>query len=348
MTSVSRTFPSRLCVQEKSWWQWSGVEFAVQIFMNTSQVSLAAAQLGQPLLKDIQGPSPAFPKQGELHPLTGQNLPTTMGHEVCGKIKEVSAGSAFQEGQAVIIDPRLCCRECISCRAGIDHCCEKLGFLGFSGISGGFSSTMLVEERMVHLLPDNVPLEYAAIIEPLVVVHHAIKAAGVKSWEPLDVLVVGGGPVGIAMTMTLRAHGAKQVIVSEPTAARRKQVSELANVIINPQEDDVGRRCRAVTGGHGAQVVFDCAGTPQGLGAAFDSIRVRGIYVNVAVWEKPVSSTYRHFTLLDSLTYMTINMQNPYLNTYAIFDRTRLAKHAQTCFSWDAFESLLRTNDFLR
>ena len=214
-----------------------------------------------------------------------------MGHEVCGKIKAVSAGSAFREDQAVMVDPRLCCRDCVPCRGGIDHCCEKLGFLGFSGISGGFSSTMLVGEHMVHLIPDNVSLDCAAFIEPLVVVHHAIKAAGIEDWKSLDVLVVGGGPVGIAMTMALRAYGAKQIIVSEPTAARRKQLSNLAHVIINPVATNVGEQCRAVTDGRGAQVVFDCAGTPKGLEAAFESIRFRGVYVNIAVWEKPVRST---------------------------------------------------------
>ena len=214
-----------------------------------------------------------------------------MGHEVCGRIKAVSAGSNFREGQAVMVDPRLCCRDCVSCWGGIDHCCEKLGFLGFSGISGGFSSTMLVGENMVHLIPDNVPLDCAAFIEPLVVVHHAIKAAGVEEWASLDVLVVGGGPVGIAMAMALRAHGAKQIIISEPTAARRKQLSNLADVIINPLETDVPEQCRSVTKGRGAQVVFDCAGTPNGIQAAFESICVKGVYVNIAIWEKPVRPT---------------------------------------------------------
>lgn len=124
---------------------------------------------------------------------------------------------------------------------------------------------MLVEEQCLHKLPDNVPIELAAMIEPLVVVHHAIKQAGEQDLTRKNVLVLGGGPVGIAMSLALRAYNTKQIIVSEPTVTRQNQISEYAHVVLNPKEDNIGDRCRALTQGHGVDLVFDCAGVQPAM-----------------------------------------------------------------------------------
>jgi (R,R)-butanediol dehydrogenase/meso-butanediol dehydrogenase/diacetyl reductase len=161
--------------------------------------------------------------------------------------------------------------------------------VGGSTDYGGFGETVLVGESELYLLPKEVPLEYAAIIEPLAVVQHAIKVSGVKEWKGKDVLVLGGGPIGFALLLCLRAAGADTVITSEPAAARREQVTNLCSHVINPMEESVEQKCLEYTNGRAVEVVFDCAGVPVGLESAFDAIRFNGLYVMVAVWEKPVS-----------------------------------------------------------
>lgn len=104
-----------------------------------------------------------------------------------------------------------------------------------------------------------------------------------------NVLILGGGPIGIAVILALRARGCGQIIVSELSASRQKFASHFgASTILDPRTDDVVKRCQELTGGEGVDIVFDCAGVAVGLEAACKAIKVRGTVVNVAIWEKPV------------------------------------------------------------
>lgn len=212
-----------------------------------------------------------------------------MGHEFCGHVRTAPAGSKFKEGQAVMADPRILCASCHSCSTGQDHTCDQLGFLGISGGEGGggLSEFVAIDEDMLYMLPESVNIDFAALIEPLTVAHHAIKTINAKL-KGLDVLIIGGGPVGYALACVLRAENVKSIIVSEPAVKRKEQAKAVVDKIIDPKSENVGEVCRSFTGGKGADVVFDCAGIQVGLEAAFDAIVRGGYFVNVAVWEKPV------------------------------------------------------------
>lgn len=207
---------------------------------------------------------------------------------MCGRVRNPSPQSDFKDGDPVMIDPRILCRDCNYCASGHDHGCEKLGYMG-SNTGGGFAERCAVDEQMLYKLPESVPLEYAAIIEPLAVVHHAIKMAGLSDWNEKHILVVGGGPIGLALIIALKAHGAERIIVSEPTAARREQVIEFVGRAINPLQEDVVDTCKKLTSGQGVDIVFDCAGVPIGLETGMKALKLEGIYMNLAIWEKPVS-----------------------------------------------------------
>lgn len=186
-----------------------------------------------------------------------------------------------------MVDPRLYCRTCKPCKARQDHRCEKLGFMGYH-TGGGFAESILAEECMLYPLPDNVPLENAAVIEPLAVAVHGVKQTGVKDWADKNVLIVGAGPVGVAMMVTLQGFKPKQMIVSEPALIRRKQVSSMTNLIINPLAENVADKCLELTDGEGVDVAFDCAGVPASIEGTFNALRRGGLYMNMAVWEQPV------------------------------------------------------------
>ncbi len=233
-----------------------------------------------------------IPTPDRPHPLTGGHIPVTLGHEFCGRIKTAPSGSRLKEGQAVMVDPHIVCGNCHSCTTGKDHLCHQLAFMGSSGPEGGggLSEFAAVDEHMLYPLPDNVSLQNAALIEPLVVAHHVVKAAGVKL-EGLDVLIVGGGPIGYAMTSVLRAQSVKRILMSEPTVKRREQARDLVERVIDPRTESVGDTCRGLTSGKGVDVVFDCAGIQAGLEAALDALAYGGTFVNVAMWEKPVNQS---------------------------------------------------------
>jgi threonine dehydrogenase-like Zn-dependent dehydrogenase len=229
-----------------------------------------------------------IPKKGAPHGLTGEVLPVTMGHEFCGRISQAPKGSDLKVGQAVMIDPRLYCHSCHPCSTKATNACDKWGFIGLSGGGGGFSEAVAIDADLCYPIPESM-LEYATLIEPLTVAWHALKASGFKTFKGKTALIVGGGPVGIALIFALRSWNVDKVFVSEPTVTRRKQNAEFADEVFNPIKQKVGDECRSQTDGRGVDVVFDAAGIEAGIKDGMDALKRNGTYVNVAGWETPVS-----------------------------------------------------------
>ena len=227
-----------------------------------------------------------------------------MGHEFCGMIRSVNEESAWKVGQRVMVDPRLLCSSCDACRSGRDNQCPIIGSLGVTGIGGGFGEVVLVNERMLHPIPNDVRLEHAVLAEPLSVAHHAVKRAGVEVWAEKSVLVVGGGPVGYAVVLCLKAKGVKNIVVSEPTETRRSQIGLLVDCIVDPVKEAVGDKCRAMTDDRGIDVAFDCAGVQQGLEAALEVLGCNGVWVNVSIWGGPMIPPFGPF-LMKEITLRT-------------------------------------------
>lgn len=145
----------------------------------------------------------------------------------------------------------------------------------------------MVPEDYVLPLPDNIPLDVAALVEPLAVGWHAVSQSPLKKGD--NVLILGGGPIGIAVIQALLAQGVGQIIVSEISASRQKFAKHFgATTILDPRHEDVVKRVKELTGGEGVDIVFDCAGVAVGLEAACKAIKVKGTVVNVAIWEKAV------------------------------------------------------------
>lgn len=231
-----------------------------------------------------------IPREGRPHPITKEVLPITLGHEFCGRVSKTSPYSPLKVGQGVIIDPRLYCSSCSRCESDNTHACNSWGFRGLQGGGGGLSETIAVDADMCYALDEDTDLSIAALIEPLAVAMRAVKNSDVPDFSHMAVLILGGGPIGLAVNAVLRTKGATKVYFSEPTAKRRKQNAEVAEGAFDPLTENVGDRCREVTGGEGVGVVFDCAGDERAMMDGMDGLRFDGVYVNVARWTKPVSS----------------------------------------------------------
>ncbi|VUC21498.1 unnamed protein product [Clonostachys rosea] len=219
------------------------------------------------------------------HPLSGEKLPVTMGHEFSGIISSAPPGSKFSPGQPVMIDPRMNCGKCLQCSSGHTNGCEKWGFLGLSGGGGGLAEMVAVRPEKLHALPESVDLAVATLLEPLSVAWHAATLSGLEkgNCSNAGALVVGGGPVGASMIHVLRAWGMKDIFVSEPSTTRRKWLEDIVEAAFNPMETDVSSECRQRTGGTGVDAVFDCAGSQAALDSAIGSLKFRGSYINVAL-----------------------------------------------------------------
>ncbi|ORY19534.1 chaperonin 10-like protein [Clohesyomyces aquaticus] len=222
------------------------------------------------------------------HPITNDTIPITLGHEFSGVVKEVGKGvTSFKPGQHVVVQPTIYCGSCGACSAGVENVCYKGGFIGLSGGGGGLSDNVVVPAGSVLNLPDNIPLDIGALVEPLSVAWHAVSAAPLSPES--TVLILGGGPIGLAVVQVLVALKTKKIIMSEVSSSRQRFAREFgAHHVLDPKTYDLASVSKELSGSDGPDVVFDCAGVPASLNTACQAVRARGTVVNVAIWEKEV------------------------------------------------------------
>ncbi|MGC0343932.1 zinc-dependent alcohol dehydrogenase [Streptomyces sp. SLBN-8D4] len=133
-------------------------------------------------------------------------------------------------------------------------------------------------------LPDSLPLDRAALVEPTAVAVHDVGRAGVRGGE--RVVVVGGGPVGVLIALVARAAGA-DVQVVELSAHRRLRAGELGLTVWDPAAEDLAELVRQWTGDAGADVAFEVSGAAGGVDTAVDVLGVRGRLCLVAIHSRP-------------------------------------------------------------
>ena len=104
----------------------------------------------------------------EPHPITGEKVPLTFGHEFSGRIEGLGEGVSdkWKVGDRVVIQPIIYDGDCGACKDGLINCCYKNGFVGLSGWGGGLSEHIVVPEYAVYPLPDNVPMDVAGKSPP--------------------------------------------------------------------------------------------------------------------------------------------------------------------------------------
>jgi len=242
---------------------------------------------GTDLHEYLEGPI-FVPAPGRPHPLSGEEAPVTLGHEFSGTVVEVGDGvDDLAVGDNVVVEPYFTCGECAPCLAGNYHLCAKMGFIGLSGGGGGLSEAIVVERQWIHKIGD-IPLDEAALIEPLSVGHHAVTRSGAKAG---DVALIGGaGPIGLLTAAVLKGLGVT-TIISELSGARKAKAlsSGVADHVLDPSSEDVPTRVLELTGGVGADIGFECAGVDVVLDTLMAALKPTGVLVNVSIWGHPAT-----------------------------------------------------------
>jgi threonine dehydrogenase-like Zn-dependent dehydrogenase len=137
------------------------------------------------------------------------SIPAVIGHEMSGTVVAVGDGvSAWVPGDEVTVMPLDWCGRCAACRAGHQHVCENLVFVGIDA-AGAMQQAWTVPERLLVRLPPELGLEQAALSEPVAVAVHDVRRGAVVRGE--RVLVVGGGPIGLLIASVAAAEGRRRV-----------------------------------------------------------------------------------------------------------------------------------------
>ena len=223
----------------------------------------------------------------EAHPISGQKPPITLGHEFSGTIVEVADDvTRYQVGERVAIEPLLYCGECYACKRGYYNQCSKVGFVGLNR-DGGFAEYVIVNENMVHVLPENVSFEEGALVEPTAVSFYAVRESKLKPGDA--VAIFGAGPIGLLTLLSVKAAGATQIIVVDLSTERLEKAKELgATTVIDGMRNDIVETILELTNG-GVSVAYECAGAQPTMTSAVASVKQGGQVMAIAVYAKPVS-----------------------------------------------------------
>ncbi len=151
--------------------------------------------------------------------LTGRRTPPMiMGHEASGEI--VGTGPDVDpglRGKHVIIFPFEACHTCAACRKGFENICVSKKMFGVMNVDGAMRDEMVIPVRQALVIPDAVPLPYAAMAEPLAVALTAVKKADVKGKR---VAVVGSGTIGAMCVLVAKQLGAESVCAIDISETR--------------------------------------------------------------------------------------------------------------------------------
>ena len=216
-----------------------------------------------------------------------------IGHEMSGTIEAVGEGvTGLTTGQKAVVRPLDHCGDCPACNAGHQHVCHKLKFLGLD-TDGAMQEIWVVPAHTIHVLPDDLRLDYAALIEPVAVACHDVRLSHLQPGE--DVVVIGGGPIGVLVAMVARDAGGN-VVLSEVNPHRLAIAEKLGFDTINPVETDLVEAVNARTDNKGADVVFEVSGTQPGVDAMTAVAATRARIVMVAIHaQKPTIDLFQFF-----------------------------------------------------
>jgi propanol-preferring alcohol dehydrogenase len=225
----------------------------------------------------------------ELHFLSGLLdlgiAPLTLGHEIVGRIERVGDGvPATRVGERVVVYYYAGCGACPHCLAGEENLCGALraehGFV----TDGGFAEYVRAPARNAVPLPASIPDAAAAPIGCGVTT--AVHAAGLARVGLGDWVVVHGvGAVGFGLVQVARLRGARVVAVGRTPAKLERARALGADAIVRAGEEDVAARVRAITGGRGADVVFELVATKDTMAASVAALAKRGRLVFVGYSE---------------------------------------------------------------
>src|SRR4051794_13918486 len=209
-------------------------------------------------------------------------IPAVIGHEMAGRVAALGPGvEGWRVGDPVTVMPLRWCGACAACRAGHQHVCQHLVFVGIDS-PGAMQQSWTAPPDLLVRLPDDLRFDHAALTEPVAVAVHDVRRAGLKAGE--TAIVVGGGPIGLLIALVATAEGA-DVLVSEPSAHRRAVAEQLGLAAIEPA--GVGERVQAWTESAGVRVAFEVSGANAGLATATAALAVRGRLVVVAIHNDP-------------------------------------------------------------
>jgi len=213
----------------------------------------------------------------DLHAFAGRqpffSYPRVLGHELGVEVLEAPPNDrGIRAGDRCAVEPYVNCGECHACRRGRSNCCERLQVLGVHR-DGGMQEVFAVPVRLLHK-SERLTLDQLALVETLGIGAHAVERSGLGADD--EALIVGAGPIGLAVFSFARLTGAK-IRLLDLSEERRAFAARF------------GADAVATADGQLADVVFDATGNRGSMEASFERVAHGGRIVFVGLLQGPIS-----------------------------------------------------------
>ena len=247
----------------------------------------------------------------DMHAYLGHDerrpAPLILGHEASGIIL-----GGDRNGDRVAINPLVTCRNCLACISGRENICSKRQIISMAPREGTFADMVSVPEVNLISVPLDVPLEKAALTEPLAVSWHASRLAleALHSSMHRNVLIIGGGAIGLASALAFTAMEIENIVIVEPNTIRRKYLNENCNVVAVEKVDEL------------FSIVVDAVGFKKTRELASEKVSPGGVITHIGLGEDLGGIDVRRMTLqevsfIGTYTYTAQDFKD---TAQAIFD----------------------------
>lgn len=227
---------------------------------------------------------------GDVYIYTGRNpyvsYPRIGCHEIAGVIVSETEG-APPAGTRVVVDPFIGCGRCYPCRIGKRNCCANLRIIGIHR-EGGFAQFVAAPVANLNLLPEGLSDFEAAFAEPVAIGVQGLRRGEVTAND--TVLVLGAGPIGLAIVEVARAHGAT-VYATDLSAERLRTAADLGAIPIEGGEGLLDRVLE-ITHGEGMPVVMEATGAAPAMQQTVDLVAAGGRIVILGLVKQGVGVTF--------------------------------------------------------
>lgn len=231
--------------------------------------------------------------------------PMILGHELAGQIV---AGTGL--GKRVTANPLITCGVCDYCIQGRNNLCANRTMVGMTR-PGAFAEYMSIPVSSLIDIPQDMSARQAALTEPAATALHAINLSMKALARPLpeaNVLIIGGGAIGLLAALLLRSYGVREVHMAETNALRRASAEQHAGVSsYNPLEGGEPKPASI-------EFVIDAVGSKHTRNAAFEAVKPGGVIMHIGLqdWASEIDMrklTLAEITLLGTYTYSTADMR---------------------------------------
>jgi threonine dehydrogenase-like Zn-dependent dehydrogenase len=214
--------------------------------------------------------------------------PQVAGHEIAGMVVELGVGvSGPPPGTPVVVEPFLGCGHCYPCRIGKSNCCANLRIIGVH-LSGGYAEYVTAPATHVHPIPAGLSLFDASFAEPVAIGVQACRRGAVAAGD--EVLILGAGPIGLALIEVARARGAHP-LVTDILPDRLATAAQLGAETL-PANEHLSATIQERTHGEGMPVVIEATGNPQAMEQTADLVAAGGRIVIVGLVKQGVEVSF--------------------------------------------------------